>query len=92
MFSGYNWFLIIIAVVVSVLAIGAALYLLIVYQHPEDRNQVCHAAGFWTEFHRQHRRTEMTLAFAGATPLGCILPVHTMAGGCPDGPTHIVSS
>ena len=40
MTSGYNWFLIIITVVVSILAIGVALYLLTVYQHPEDRNQV----------------------------------------------------
>ena len=40
MTSGYNWFLIIITVIVSILAVGVALYLLIVYQHPEDRNQV----------------------------------------------------
>ena len=40
MLSGYNWFLIIITVIVSILAVGVALYLLIVYQHPEDRNQV----------------------------------------------------
>ena len=40
MTSGYNWFLIIITVIVSVLAVGVALHLLTVYQHPEDRNQV----------------------------------------------------
>lgn len=38
-FQGYNWFLIVIAVVVSLLALGVALYILIAYQHPEDRNQ-----------------------------------------------------
>ena len=37
--SGYNWFLIIVATVVSVLAVWVALYILIAYQHPEDRNQ-----------------------------------------------------
>ena len=39
-FQGYNWFLIVIAVVVSVLALGIAVYVLVSYQHPEDRNQV----------------------------------------------------
>ena len=39
MLPGYNWFLIIVAVVVSVLAVGVALYILIAYQHPEDKNQ-----------------------------------------------------
>lgn len=38
-FQGYNWFLIVIAVVVSVLALGVAIYVLVAYQHPEDRNQ-----------------------------------------------------
>ncbi len=47
MISGYNWFLIIITVIVSVLAVGVALYLLIVYQHPEDRNQVTAARQTW---------------------------------------------
>ena len=47
MTSGYNWFLIIITVIVSVLAVGVALYLLIVYQHPEDRNQVRSAVQPW---------------------------------------------
>lgn len=37
--ASYNWFLIIVAAVVSVLAIGVALYCLIIYQHPEDKNQ-----------------------------------------------------
>lgn len=39
MLPGYNWFLIIVAVVGSVLAVGVALYILIAYQHPEDKNQ-----------------------------------------------------
>lgn len=37
--ASYNWFLIIVAVVVSLLAIGVAVYILITYQHPEDKNQ-----------------------------------------------------
>lgn len=37
--ASYNWFLIIVAAVVCVLAIGVALYILITYQHPEDKNQ-----------------------------------------------------
>ncbi|KAK9823563.1 hypothetical protein WJX72_003814 [[Myrmecia] bisecta] len=39
MSAGYNWFLIIIAVIISILAIGVALYLLVAFQHPEDKNQ-----------------------------------------------------
>jgi NO-binding membrane sensor protein with MHYT domain len=39
MSGGYNWFLIIITVVVAVLAVLTALYLLVHYQHPEDKNQ-----------------------------------------------------
>ncbi len=38
-FAGYNWFLIIVAVVVSLLAVAVAVYILITYQHPEDKNQ-----------------------------------------------------
>ncbi len=34
-----NWFLIIVAAVVSLLAIAVAVYVLITYQHPEDHNQ-----------------------------------------------------
>lgn len=34
-----NWFLIIIMVVVGLLTIGASVYILIAFQHPEDRNQ-----------------------------------------------------
>lgn len=37
--TGSNWFLIIVAVVISILAIGVALYVLVAYQHPEDHNQ-----------------------------------------------------
>ena len=37
--TGSNWFLIIVAVVISVLAVGVALYILVAYQHPEDHNQ-----------------------------------------------------
>ena len=38
-FAGFNWFLIIITAVLGLLAIGVAVYLLISYQHPEDKNQ-----------------------------------------------------
>jgi LMBR1 domain-containing protein 1 len=34
-----DWFLIVIVAVVAVLAIFVSLYLLVVYQHPEDHNQ-----------------------------------------------------
>lgn len=34
-----NWVLIIVTVIVGLLAIGVSLYLLIAYQHPEDKNQ-----------------------------------------------------
>ena len=37
--AGYNWLLIIVTVIVCVLSAVAALYLLIIYQHPEDANQ-----------------------------------------------------
>eukprot|EP00891_Asterochloris_glomerata_P004082 jgi/Astpho2/4082/e_gw1.00063.48.1_t len=38
-FAGFNWFLIIVSVVIAILALGVGLYLLIIYCHPEDRNQ-----------------------------------------------------
>lgn len=38
-FPGYNYFLIVITAVVCVLAVLVALYMLIAFQHPEDRNQ-----------------------------------------------------
>jgi len=37
--DGYNYFLIIIAIVVTGLAVVANLYILVNFQHPEDRNQ-----------------------------------------------------
>ncbi len=37
--EGFNWFLIFAAVVVGVLVIIANIYILIEYQHPEDKNQ-----------------------------------------------------
>ena len=37
--EGFNWVLIIIIVVLAILSVGVALYLLIIYQHPEDKNQ-----------------------------------------------------
>jgi len=37
--SGVNWFLIIVVAVVAVLTVPLSLYLLIIYQHPEDNNQ-----------------------------------------------------
>lgn len=37
--EGFNWFLILVAAVVSLLVLGGCVYILIEYQHPEDRNQ-----------------------------------------------------
>lgn len=36
---GVNWVLIIITVIVALLTVGVSVYLLVIYQHPEDRNQ-----------------------------------------------------
>jgi len=36
---GFNWVLIVIIVILAILSVGVALYLLIAYQHPEDKNQ-----------------------------------------------------
>ena len=38
-FRGFNWFLIVVAVVIALLCIGVAVYLLVEYMHPEDKNQ-----------------------------------------------------
>jgi len=37
--DGYNWFLIIVAIVCSVLVTIINVYILVHFQHPEDRNQ-----------------------------------------------------
>lgn len=37
--GGLNWFMIIVVAVVAVLAIVFSLYIMIIYQHPEDKNQ-----------------------------------------------------
>ena len=39
MFAGYNYFLIVVTAVVCVLAVVVALYVLVSFQHPEDKNQ-----------------------------------------------------
>jgi len=39
MFAGYNYFLVVVTAVVCVLAVLVAVYILIAFQHPEDRNQ-----------------------------------------------------
>lgn len=39
MAEGYNWFLILVTVVVAVLVVAANLHILVHFQHPEDRNQ-----------------------------------------------------
>eukprot|EP00898_Chlorokybus_atmophyticus_P001523 jgi/Chlat1/2371/Chrsp17S00180 len=39
MADGYNWFLILVAVVVALLVVAVSVYLIINYQHPEDANQ-----------------------------------------------------
>lgn len=44
--QGYNWFLIVVTVVLAALAVLTALYLVIHYQHPEDRNQVSSCKNF----------------------------------------------
>jgi LMBR1 domain-containing protein 1 len=37
--AGFAWFLIVVTVVVAALAVLTALYLLVHYMHPEDKNQ-----------------------------------------------------
>lgn len=37
--AGFNWFLIVVTVVVAALAVLTALYILVHYMHPEDKNQ-----------------------------------------------------
>ena len=39
MAEGYNWFLILVAVVVSLLVVALSFHVLVNFQHPEDRNQ-----------------------------------------------------
>jgi LMBR1 domain-containing protein 1 len=35
----FNWFLVIIAAVMGILAFAISLYVIVIYQHPEDKNQ-----------------------------------------------------
>jgi LMBR1 domain-containing protein 1 len=35
----FNWLLVIVTVVVALLSVGVSLYLIIIYQHPQDKNQ-----------------------------------------------------
>lgn len=37
--TGFNWFLIIVVVVVAVLVFLSSVYVIIHFQHPEDKNQ-----------------------------------------------------
>ena len=37
--DGYNWFLILVAIIASVVLVAINVYVLIHFQHPEDRNQ-----------------------------------------------------
>ena len=37
--DGYNWFLILVAIIASVVLGAINVYVLIHFQHPEDRNQ-----------------------------------------------------
>lgn len=39
MAEGYNWFLILVTIVVGILVVVANLHILVHFQHPEDRNQ-----------------------------------------------------
>ena len=43
--DGYNWFLILVACVCAVIVVMINVYILIHYQHPEDRNQA-----WWPKF------------------------------------------
>jgi LMBR1 domain-containing protein 1 len=36
---GYNWFLILVSVIIVCLCLAANVYVLIYYQHPDDKNQ-----------------------------------------------------
>lgn len=36
---GFNWFLILVAIVVGLLSLASCVYLLVHYQHPDDCNQ-----------------------------------------------------
>ena len=38
--QGFNWVLIVVTVIVALLAVVSSVYLLVYYQHPEDKNQV----------------------------------------------------
>ena len=40
--QGFSWVLIVVTVIVALVAALSAVYLLVYYQHPEDRNQVCY--------------------------------------------------
>ncbi|GAB4820473.1 hypothetical protein N2152v2_007519 [Parachlorella kessleri] len=35
----FNWFLVIVTVVVAILTLALSVYLIVIYQHPEDKNQ-----------------------------------------------------
>ncbi len=37
--DGYNWFLILVAIIASVVLVLINVYILVNFQHPEDRNQ-----------------------------------------------------
>ena len=37
--DGYNWFLILVAIIASVVLVLINVYILVHFQHPEDRNQ-----------------------------------------------------
>ena len=37
--DGYNWFLILVAIIASVVLVMINVYILVNFQHPEDRNQ-----------------------------------------------------
>ena len=41
---GFSWILIVVTVIVAALALLTALYLLVYYQHPEDKNQVTYCS------------------------------------------------
>ena len=39
MSAGYNWALIVITLIVALVSVAVSLYALVLYQHPEDKNQ-----------------------------------------------------
>ena len=63
--QGFSWVLIVVTVIVALLAVLTALYLLVYYQHPEDKNQVL--IHYWSFALTRHRAvgTDCSCKIAG---------------------------